>query len=294
MKILFTADLHMNIPARSPRTGRTSFDVFAEAIRTHQPDAVVMAGDIGSLYHGGEHLRAIQEVSAGAKVAVTLGNHDFWLERDGHGEFPNLVEIVDCFWRVPARESGVTLLDVENLDLGEIALVGGYGHFDLGLAEPNLKIAGTPITEEIYLSGGLNRLFWNDFQYIPNCGNRLRAEAMEQADGIAVRMDAAIAIGQRLLVAVHTCPWRELNGHPLRGCEQDILSAYSGNSRVGMVMEQRAEHIDLLVCGHTHMPVRENNLLGIQSLNIGTDYGVFRGIIYNTLTRTIRWIGEPF
>jgi len=32
MKILFTADLHLNIPARNPRPGRFSFDCFAEAI----------------------------------------------------------------------------------------------------------------------------------------------------------------------------------------------------------------------------------------------------------------------
>jgi len=46
MKILFTADLHMNIPARSPRTGRTAFDVFAEMMELENPDAVVVAGDI--------------------------------------------------------------------------------------------------------------------------------------------------------------------------------------------------------------------------------------------------------
>jgi len=48
MKILFTADLHLNIPARSPRTGRTAFDVLAEVIESENPDAVVVAGDIGT------------------------------------------------------------------------------------------------------------------------------------------------------------------------------------------------------------------------------------------------------
>jgi hypothetical protein len=137
-------------------------------------------------------------------------------------------------------------------------------------------------------------LFWNDFRCIPNCGTRVRAEAIEQAKGIAKRMDQAISGGKRLLVAVHTCPWRELNGHPLRGNEQDILSAYSGNSQVGKAMEKRNKHIDLLVCGHTHMPVREQVLHGIWSLNVGADYGRFRGVVYDTAARSIRWIGEPF
>jgi hypothetical protein len=31
------------------------------------------------------------------------------------------------------------LLDLENLEIGGIAIVGGYGQFDFGLAEQNLK-----------------------------------------------------------------------------------------------------------------------------------------------------------
>ena len=37
------------------------------------------------------------------------------------------------------------------------------------------------ITEDIYRSGGMNGLFWNDFRYIPNCGSRIQEEALEQA-----------------------------------------------------------------------------------------------------------------
>jgi len=293
MKILFTADLHLNIPARSPRTGRTAFDVFAEQVDLENPEVVVVAGDIGTPAQSARHLVALRNVVGDRPLAITLGNHDFWLDSTGHSQFSNLAQVVTCYWREPARDVGAVLLDMENAVAGDLAIVGGYGHFDLGLAEPNLHVRGRRITEDIYLSGGMKGLFWNDFRFIPNCGTRVRAEAGEQAEGIAGRMDQAISSGKRLLVAVHTCPWRELNGHPLRGSEEDILSAYSGNSLVGKEIQKRAASVDFLMCGHTHMPVRERSLHGITSLNVGADYGRFRGIIYDTDSRQIRWIGEP-
>lgn len=106
-------------------------------------------------------------------------------------------------------------------------------------------------------------------------------------------MDEAIAWGQRLIVITHTCPWRELNGHPIRHNALDILSAYSGNSLIENVLISRSDSIDLHCCGHTHMPVSERILDGCRTLNIGADYGIFRAVTYHTVTHQICWIGEP-
>jgi len=40
------------------------------------------------------------------------------------------------------------------------------------------------------------------------------------------------------------------------------------------------------------MPVREQILHGIRCLNVGADYGQFRGVVYNTANKIIRWVGE--
>lgn len=293
MKILFTADLHLNMPVRSPRTGRTAFDVFAEVVHNENPEVVVVAGDIGTPTRAAQHLTAIRQVVEGRQLAIALGNHDFWLDKGIHEEFSCLHQVATQFWREPARNVGAVLLDLENADLGDVVAVGGYGHFDLGLAERDLRVRGARVTEDIYLSGGMGDLFWNDFRYIPNCGTRLQAEAGEQVAGITSRLNAAIAKGRRILVAVHTCPWRELNGHPLRGNELDILSAYSGNSLLGKEIEKCAGSVEFLACGHTHMPVRERMLNGIPCLNVGADYGRFRGVIYDTKDQRIQWVGEP-
>ena len=294
MKILFTADLHLNIPARSRRTGHTAFSAFAESVSQENPDAVVVAGDIGIPGRSAEYLGAIRKVVGERPLAVCLGNHDFWVPQSEHREFASLNEVVAKYWREPARAAGAVLLDDENADLGEVVVCGGYGHFDLGLAIPNLQVRGLRITEQIYLSGRLGGLSWKDFPNIPNCGTRLQADARDQAAGIARRIDKVIAVGKRVLVAVHTCPWAELNGHPLHGNEVDILPAYSGNSLVGNELERRAAAIEFLICGHTHAPVRKRAMHGIpQVMNVGGDYGYYRGVIYETADRSLRWVGEP-
>jgi predicted phosphodiesterase len=294
MKILFTADLHLNIPARSRRTGHTAFSAFAESVSEENPDAVVVAGDIGIPDRAAEYLGSVRKVVGDRPLAVCLGNHDFWVRQSDHPQFASLNEVAAKFWREPTRAAGAVLLDDENADLGEVAVCGGYGHFDLGLAIPNLQVRGLRVNERIYLSGRLGGLTWKDFPNIPNCGTRLQADAREQADGIARRIDNAIEDGKRVLVAVHTCPWAELNGHPRNGNELDILPAYSGNSLVGHELELRAAAIEFLICGHTHALVRERAMHGIpQVMNVGGDYGYYRGVIYETGAKSLRWVGEP-
>ena len=290
MKILFTADIHLNIPARHPRTELYAYDVFKGIIDQENPDVVVVAGDIGSPKRAADHLAEIRSLAGDRLLAITLGNHDFWLDSLGHAQYTSIDQAVTRYWQEPARDIGAVLLDRENADLGDFMIVGGYGHFDLGLAEPDLHIRGVRITKEIYLTGGL---FWNDFRFIPNCGTRVHVEAQEQATGIAARMDDVISKGKRLLLAIHTCPWRSLNGHPVTGASSDILSAYSGNSLLGAEIEKRAAAVDFLMCGHTHKVVREHKIHGIPCLNVGADYGIFRGVIFDTVTQQIQWIGEP-
>jgi predicted phosphodiesterase len=292
MKLLITADLHLNIPARNRRTGQFVIEAFKAGVNEHNPDGIVIAGDIGIPEHSHRHLVEIREAIGDRLFAITLGNHDFWLDSTGHGKFTGLSQVIRRYWREPARDVGAILLDLENADLGDVVLAGCYGHYDLGLAVPDLVIEGRKVTKAMYLSGGINGLFWNDFRNIPNCAPRLFDEAAEQAEELASRMDAAIARGRRLVAVTHTCPWKELNGHPMGRGSLDIFAAYSGNSLVGQVLSARAHSIDFHCCGHTHMPVELQEILGIRCLNIGADYGVFRAVIYDTVSRGVLRIGE--
>jgi len=285
MNLLFTADLHLNIAARSSN-GRGVLGMFSEAVDRENPDAVVIAGDLSTPSRAATHLAAIRKVVGERPLAVTLGNHDFWTRSVYGKDFHFLENIITEFWETPCRDNGIVLLDRENAIFGEIAIVGTYGHFDLGLAWPGLRLEGKIVTEDMYLVGR----GWNDFQYIPGCAEFLKLNAHAQATGISSRLDQTIAAKKRILVATHTCPWPQLNGHPKSGTYEDIYTGYSGNSLMGKEIEKRSSNIEFLMCGHTHYRVAEQLLHGIPSLNVGADYGIFRGVIYDTETKIIRWI----
>ena len=284
-KILFTADLHLNIETRSSR-GLTILEEFAEAVEREKPDAVVIAGDLSTPSRAVPHIAAIRKAAGDRPLAVTLGNHDFWTGSVTGKDFHLLENTITEFWEKPCRDNGVVLLDRENALWGEIAIVGGYGHFDLGLAWPNLRLDGKRVTREVYLAGAR----WNDFRFIPGCAEFLKVNARAQAAGIASRLDQAIAEKKRILMAVHTCPWAQLNGHPKSGTYTDIFTGYSGNSLVGKEIEKRAASVEFLICGHTHYRVKEQLIHGIPSHNVGADYGIFRGVVYDVKTKEIRWI----
>ena len=284
-KILFTADMHLNIETRSSR-GLTILEEFAEAVEREKPDAVVIAGDLSTPSRAVPHIAAIRKAAGDRPLAVTLGNHDFWTGSVAGKDFHLLENTITEFWEKPCRDNNVILLDRENALWGEIAIVGGYGHFDLGLAWPNLRLDGKRVTRDDYLAEDR----WNDFRYIPRCGEFLKVNAHAQADGIANRLDQAIAAKKRILVATHTCPWPQLNGHPRSGTDNDIFTAYAGNSLVGNEIEKRSAHVEFLMCGHTHWRMEEQFTHGIPSLNVGADYGVFRGVIYDVNTKRIRWV----
>lgn len=268
-------------------------EALRETIDLHNPDGVVIAGDIGVPEQAHQYLVEIRQAVGDRFLALTLGNHDFWLDSTDHGKITGLNQVMRRYWREPARDVGATLLDQENADLGEVVLVGCYGHYDLGLAVPGLCVDGVKVTREDYLFGGIKGLFWNDFRYIPNCASRLAEEAAEQADGLVARMDQAIQAGKRVLVMTHTCPWLELNAHPRGRGPSDVFAAYSGNSLIGKVLSSRAGSVDFHCCGHTHRPVELQEMRGVSTLNIGADYGVFRGLLYDTTNRQVVRVGEP-
>lgn len=292
MKLLLTADLHTNIPTRGFPHGKTVREMFAESVAHERPDVIVIAGDLGTATNANYALRVIREAAGDVPVAVVLGNHDFWLPEERHDEFPSLTAVVEGVWKPLAETHGIHLLDSANLEFGGLMISGGYGHYDLSFAQQACEIGGSPVTREIYLKGVCGAYSWNDFKHIPRCGADLDKEARLQAQMLATRLDEALLSGRKLIVATHTCPWSELNGWPSNERRGSFYRAYSGNSLLGGVLGERAEGIALHFCGHTHKAVRELSIQGIRSFNMGTDYGAYRAVVYNTDDESLRWIGE--
>ena len=165
MKILFTADLHLLRATQEPTLSKVR-----EWITRYRPDAFVVAGDLSSAQQAEDTLRNLRVCFPQGPIAVCLGNHDFWMLDNSRRESDSLSGIIDRYWAPAAKSLDIVLLDVENLRLQDIAVVGGYGHYDLGFAVPGLAYDGILVTPEDYLRGSPSTnsvLRWRDFQFMP-------------------------------------------------------------------------------------------------------------------------------
>jgi Icc-related predicted phosphoesterase len=284
VKILFTADLHL-LPATQDRT----LQRLRAWIVRFRPDAVVVAGDLSSASHADETLKKMRGCFSKGPIAVCLGNHDFWLHQSARKECHMLSTVIDRYWAVPARSFDVVLLDVENLSLEGITIVGGYGHYDLGFAVPDLVYEGIRVTEEDYLRGSPfagSPIRWRDFQLMPS-GLHPRKVALEQVEGVKTRLSDSGTF--RVIAVLHTPPFEALlglptqNDFPLPPSIYAFFRAYLGNRSMGAALREYQHKLVGVVCGHTHRRAGPINLGGgIVGMNIGSDYGDLQAALFSS------------
>jgi Icc-related predicted phosphoesterase len=285
VKILFTADLHLL---------RATQDRILQSLRAWivrcRPDAVVVAGDLSSAPQADETLKKIRGCFPKGPLAVCLGNHDFWLHDSARSECRVLSAVIDRYWVPPAKSLDVVLLDAENLSLQGITIVGGYGHYDLGFAVPDLAYDGVRVTEEDYLRGcpftGAP-MRWRDFQLMPG-GLNLREVAFQQVEGVKMRLSESGNSG--VIVVLHTPPFEQLLGVPTvidMGSESPpsvyaFFRAYLGNRSMGAALWESRHKLVGVVCGHTHRRAGPINLGGMIGINIGADYGDPKAALFSS------------
>jgi len=284
MKILFTADLHLLRATQE----RTLLKV-REWITRHRPDAFVVAGDLASAQQAGDTLQSLRGCFSEGPIAVCLGNHDFWMLDHSRREVASLSGVIDRYWAPAAKSFDIVLLDVENLQLPDVAIVGGYGHYDLGFAFPGLAYDGIPITEDDYLRGtpsASSVLRWRDFQFMPT-EQRLQEIAREQVEGVRQRLFAAG--NTRTIVVLHTPPFEELLGVPSSSTRPPnttpsiyaFFRAYLGNRSMGHLLKEAGDNLVAVVCGHTHRTAGPINLGSAIGINIGSDYGAPKAALFS-------------
>lgn len=284
MKILFTADLHL-LRATQERT----LLKLREWITRYRPDALVVAGDLSSAQQAGETLKSLRGSFPGGPIAVCLGNHDFWLLDNSQRERDSLSTIIERYWAPAAKSFDVVLLDERNLHLQDLAIVGGYGHYDLGFAVPGLAYDGIRVTEADYLRGSPSvdsPLRWRDFQFMPR---ELPPQQIARGQVEAVRKRLAEVDDARTIVVLHTPPFEELLGvPPFSAFPADskpsiyaFFRAYLGNRSMGILLRRGRDNLVAVVCGHTHRragPLYLGSMIGI---NIGSDYGAPKGALFS-------------
>jgi Icc-related predicted phosphoesterase len=259
-----------------------------EWIAQHRPDAFIVAGDLSSAQQAGETLESLRDCFPKGPIAVCLGNHDFWMHDVSRKEVTSLSAIIDRYWAPAAKSLDIVLLDRENLHLQDVEIVGGYGHYDLGFAFPNLAYDGVPVTEKDYLRGAPSPssvLRWRDFQFMPD-DQHLREIARREVVGVQQRLSE---VGNsRAIVVLHTPPFEELLGvPPVDGIQPDsppsvyaFFRAYLGNRAMGNLLREARQDLVAVVCGHTHRAVGPMKLGRTIGINIGSDYGAPKAALF--------------
>jgi Icc-related predicted phosphoesterase len=258
----------------------------AEAVKAEQPDACIIAGDIGPAEHAGKWLTLLTGAIR-VPIIICLGNQDYWLKRDLWTVYPNLAAIQRKLWLPAAHAAGVTCLDEENITIGDITITGGYGHFDLAMRDEALSANGQSAAYDDYLKGEFCGLICQDMRFLPYAADQVLAEATAQAEGMAKRLASAVNQGNRVLVVTHTAPFADLIGpKPHLGSLSRFWRAYAGNLQVGECLTRHASKIDLAVCGHTQSLVAPKEISGVLCTNLGSRPDAPRYLIFEPSSST--------
>lgn len=283
-RILLTADLHLD---SSP----SALAEIRQAIEKHQPDLLVVAGNICSPVNAAAGLRHLKEVVGHTPLVFCLGNQDHWLPLEYWPECPSPAAIREKFWRPAALQTGVACLDFANFEINGLAIAGGYGHFDLEFRDQTLRLDNRTVTREDYLAGALAGLECRDMSRIPHAAATLPAEAATQAVDLATRLTEAAGKGLPVLLVTGTAPFCEWSGDTRApGSILNFFQAYAGNSQLQPVILAHAQSIRLAVCGCTHAPVATTAVCGIRGLNIGNHQDGLRFALFETGSGDVRFV----
>lgn len=284
MRIAVTSDLHYGMNKKCD-AGAVRF--IRDLKRQATIDVLVICGDVAEnvnlAYHqiGDNHRRlfsVIKSESAAENIAFCAGSHDIWTS----GRYNSWL-IYTQNLRTIARECGATYLDDENLYIDKVAVVGAMGHYDYSFSTKNLTINGEKVEERHYRSKippGYASPVWNDARYV-----RWPLTDKEACRKICHRFEAryreALERSEHIIVATHTVPIMEMNGHQhKKDARSNFLNAFSGTKRLGDILFRNllpGKSVRAF-SGHTHLAAGPLIKEGIEFQNVGGDYGMPRFI----------------
>ncbi len=240
MKILCLADLHRLKTDRIAMAEQN--DWIKGLLRNHPPDVVMIAGDV---FESRVDIHPYEELAmlfADLPVVCTLGNHEFWYRTVSEvlGRYQDLYD--------PAKWNVHYLDVVGSFDIGNVHVFGNVLWFDGSMSTvPGQNI--DTFAEHRWRDYEIKDFDWRS--ECANCIEQIKANQPEER--------------QTGVLLTHAAPHSTLNGH--MAVAESKFNAYSGVS--WLLDEIRA---DYAICGHTHYPVVEKTVNGIQCTNIGNDY----------------------
>jgi hypothetical protein len=256
-RIVVTSDTHLGI------TTVPELLKLVESIRREQPDAVVIAGDIGE---GVENVEIVLNEfrSLGVPVAACAGNHDLWNHDKRHPSEKMWKEILPDV----ARSSGGVWLDGENLIVDGIAVVGSVAWYDYSAQDPLFRATEEVVRarkKEFDADAWMIDWPWTDVEFCRMIEPGFRERLTRAQDDPAVR---------EIIVVTH-CPIFEGQMKRKPGnFKWGFSNAYYGNLTFGGIVRGFGK-VTHAIAGHTHAGmegVEEINGCPIRVITLDSQY----------------------
>ncbi|MHB1426193.1 MAG: metallophosphoesterase family protein [Gemmataceae bacterium] len=265
LRLAITADLHWGHGGRGEEATR----LLASFLHTHPPDALILAGDIGTGSLFEECLRLFADVPC--RKALVPGNHDLWVRPE---EPRDSLQLYEEALAATSRQHGFHYLDQGPLLFPEsgLALVGSINWYDYSWSLEALR-RDFPGEEGRLSSKLFTRGRHNDVNFVrwPLDDIRFTARVL---DTLAGHLHEALERVERVIVVTHHPPLRCISfpeKRPPLTIDDLLWEAFGGNAAMEDLLTRHAERIAFAFCGHTHR-ARQGVWHGIRGYNIGGDY----------------------
>lgn len=248
---IVTSDLHHGI------TSPVRILSLRNEMLAHNPDVVIIAGDIGEPANEFEKCLAVFS-GLPCPVGVVIGNHDLYATGGNHSEdlWANVLPGI-------VKKHGLVWMEKENIVIGGTAFVGTLAWYDYSSKDPQVL----PLPDDYFY---LNKAkFVADGNYID--WKRKDTEfASELRDGLLRRLARAEEDQDitKITIITHVPLFRE----QMVGYSSDdrLADAYFGNLTLGKEAMKFSKVTDV-ISGHTHRPV-ERKIGNISVQTVPGDY----------------------
>ena len=275
MRLLITADLHVNHPRSRP----LAIDLI-DRMNQAGGDAVLLVGDT-AVADGDDLEHCLTRFKFKGPKLFLCGNHELWTQGpDSHRLFT-----LDLPQRI--RALGWHWLETDPFITPSFAITGAIGWYDYSFASDRLAIPKrfyqaklspgaaehlgradlladrsdiTPQSFELVAR-------WNDGQFVKL--HRSDEEFLEECLArLSMRLQS-LAHLPRVIVATHHVPFHQLLP-PGHSTQIEFVKAYLGSEKLGHVIRAHA-NVTHVFCGHSHFATKAT-IGSIHAINIGSGY----------------------
>jgi len=236
-RIVVTSDLHLGI------TTEDELRAMVEQIAAEQPDLTVLAGDIGEGLANVRDCLAMFKALPG-QVAVLMGNHDLWTERNDSQELwekllPEGVREADMIWLENTIWRGG--------EAGGVAVVGSMCWYDYSAVDPAVPPHDAEWFAEYKGQYNPDAYFinwqWSDQEAAKVLGDALVERLQKLEDDSTVRAT---------LVVTHVPLFRVQMFYKPDDLRWGTGSAFFGNMTLGERLLPMSK-LRRVISGHTHI-----------------------------------------